>query len=101
MFAMLAVFDEDTRLPGFFLTDGLCVSCNSLVRLPTPIDQAPDGTLVIDLPPKVVPMTLDLTCPQCLSDEDTVVVSDEAGQVWAKCQRTQCVPVFFNAAKEA
>lgn len=37
-FIMCAVFDIDERLPGFYLTDGLCASCGSLVTLPTPVD---------------------------------------------------------------
>ena len=36
---MLARFDEDTRLPGLYLTDGLCAYCGSLITLPTPVDR--------------------------------------------------------------
>jgi len=35
---MCTVFDTDERLPGFYLTDGLCASCGALVTLPTPVD---------------------------------------------------------------
>ena len=110
MFMMLAVFDEDTRLPGFFLTDGMCVSCNALVRLPTPIDEAPDGGLIADLPPVTMPVempepmaiTLDLTCPQCGSDEDTVVMGEDEAGVWARCGRSTCWPgSLFNAERDA
>lgn len=37
MFLAWCMFDEDTRLPGFYLTDGLCEK-GHLVTLPTPID---------------------------------------------------------------
>jgi hypothetical protein len=39
MFIMCAVFDEDTRLPGFYLLDGRCASCGAWVTLPTEIDE--------------------------------------------------------------
>ena len=100
MFAMLAVFDDETRLPGFFLTDGLCVACNALVRLPTPVDQWPDGTPMLALAPMQVPVTIDLTCPQCGSAESTVVISDEGGHVIAVCQGAQCMRLPFDATRE-
>jgi hypothetical protein len=37
-FIMCVQFDVDERLPGFYLTDGLCAACGSLVTLPTPVD---------------------------------------------------------------
>lgn len=37
MFLAWVRFDEDTRLPGFYLTDGLCEK-GHLVTLPTPVD---------------------------------------------------------------
>lgn len=39
LFLLAARFDSDTRLPGFYLTTGFCLSCDSLVDLPTPIDE--------------------------------------------------------------
>ena len=36
---MIARFDEDTRLPGMYLTDGLCAHCGSLLTIPTPVDE--------------------------------------------------------------
>lgn len=35
---MCTTFDPDTRLPGFYLTDGRCASCGAWITLPTPID---------------------------------------------------------------
>jgi hypothetical protein len=39
LFNIVARFDEETRLPGFYLTAGLCWSCGSLVTVPTPVDE--------------------------------------------------------------
>ena len=39
LFNIVARFDEETRLPGFYLTDGLCWECGSLVTVPTPVDE--------------------------------------------------------------
>ena len=36
---MCAIFDPDSREPGMYMLDGLCVSCGSLLTLPTPIDE--------------------------------------------------------------
>lgn len=38
MFFMLAAFDTDTALPGYYVLDGLCMRCHSLVTLPCPTD---------------------------------------------------------------
>lgn len=99
MFAILTVFDPDTRLPGFFLTDGMCVSCNALVRVPTPVDTWPDGTPMLALGPMTVPVSIDLTCPQCGKDGNTVVVDDSDGMVLAICESKYCQPIPFNAAR--
>lgn len=39
MFIIIARFDPETRLPGFYLTDALCAACGSLLTAPTPIDE--------------------------------------------------------------
>lgn len=41
-FIMCTIFDADTRLPGFYLLDGLCAACGALVTLPTPADGEED-----------------------------------------------------------
>jgi hypothetical protein len=38
MFIVCATFDEDTRLPAFYLLDGRCASCGAWVTLPTEVD---------------------------------------------------------------
>lgn len=38
MFIMCATFDEDTRLPVFYLLDGRCAACGAWVTLPTEVD---------------------------------------------------------------
>ena len=43
MFTIAAKFDPDTRLPGFYLVDGMCVACGSLATMPTPIDEGSEG----------------------------------------------------------
>lgn len=37
-------FDEETRLPGFYLLDGMCAVCGALLTLPTPIDDRTEGS---------------------------------------------------------
>lgn len=39
MFLIAAVFDDDTRLPGFYLLDGKCAACGALATMPCPIDE--------------------------------------------------------------
>jgi hypothetical protein len=41
MFIVCTTFDEDTRLPGFYLLDGRCACCGAWVTLPTEIDEVP------------------------------------------------------------
>jgi len=43
MFVMCATFDEDTRLPVFYLLDGRCAACGAWVTLPTEIDEHCNG----------------------------------------------------------
>ena len=38
LFIMCTRFDMVERLPSFYLIDGLCAACGSLVTLPTPVD---------------------------------------------------------------
>lgn len=38
-FYTVARFDQDTRLVGMYLTDGMCALCGTLVTLPTPVDK--------------------------------------------------------------
>ena len=42
MLLMAAVFDQETRLPGMYLLDAMCVRCGSLVTIPTPVDEGAD-----------------------------------------------------------
>lgn len=35
-------FDDEERLPVWYLLDGVCAMCGSLVTLPTPIDNEGD-----------------------------------------------------------
>ena len=100
MFAMVAVFDPNTRLPGYYLTDGMCVSCNALVRLPTPIDTWADGRPMLALGDMAVPVTVDLRCPVCGSDDNTLVIDDSAGVVMAVCQSLMCPKQPFVASQE-
>lgn len=46
LFTIVAKFDPDTRLPGFYLLDGMCVACGSLATMPTPIDEGDDDGLL-------------------------------------------------------
>lgn len=39
MVVMCAVFNEETRLPGFYLLDGKCAACGAWLTLPTEIDE--------------------------------------------------------------
>lgn len=39
LFIICASFDDDTRLPGFYLLDGRCAACGAWVTLPTEIDE--------------------------------------------------------------
>lgn len=39
MFFLLTMFDEDTRLPGWYLTDGKCSKCGAIVTVPCPVDK--------------------------------------------------------------
>ena len=96
MFAIAATFDKETREPGFYLLDGRCVSCHALVLMPTPIDTAPEGGLMIDQPEPAIPVTVDLTCPQCESDENTIVVDDEIG----RCMGMGCTDDEFRITSE-
>lgn len=36
---MCAVFDPDTKLPGFYMLDGMCASCGALLTIATPVDE--------------------------------------------------------------
>jgi hypothetical protein len=40
MLVIVARFDEETRLPGFYLLDARCASCGSWLTAPTPVDDA-------------------------------------------------------------
>ena len=96
MFAIAATWDRETREPGYYLLDGRCVSCHALALMPTPIDTAPEGGLMIDQPEPAIPVTVDLTCPQCESDENTIVVDDEIG----RCMGMGCTDDEFRITSE-
>ena len=102
MFGIAATFDRETRQPGFYLLDGRCMQCGAFVTMPTPIDEAPEGGLMIDQPEPAIPVRIDMTCPQCMSDENTVII-EEHDAPWepaAKCLNAQCQPVLFHAVSE-
>ena len=102
MFIIVTVFDRGTRLPGMYMTDGRCVQCNAFVKVPTEIDESPEGGLMIDQPEPAIPVKIDMTCPQCVSDENTVIIEEHEAP-WepaAKCLNAQCQPVLFHAASE-
>lgn len=40
-FYLLATFDPEDRTIGMYFTDGLCMGCGSLVKVPTPADEVP------------------------------------------------------------
>ena len=96
LFVVLAQYDMETRLPTWYVTDGMCVDCYSLVRLPTPVDEVAwsnSAPLPEDLKeqPEIVEVTLDLTCPMCGSDEYTVVTYDAWGSpTYAQCEFATC-----------
>ncbi len=102
MFIIVTVFDRGTRLPGMYMTDGRCVQCNAFVKVPTEIDESPEGGLMIDQPEPAIPVKIDMTCPQCVSDENTVIIEEHEAP-WepaAKCLNAQCQPVLFHAVSE-
>ena len=39
LFSIIARFDTETRLPGYYLTDGACVKCGAMVTVPCPVDE--------------------------------------------------------------
>lgn len=45
-FLIVTVFDEETRLPGFFLRDAMCVTCSALLSVPFPSDIEEDHDVV-------------------------------------------------------
>lgn len=75
MFLLMVAFDPEERLPGFYITDAMCMKCKALVRVPTPVDDLP-------APDKGQG---PLTCPDCGSDEDVVVKNNIA-----RCFRIGC-----------
>ena len=102
MFSIIASFDRDTRLPGFYLLEGMCAECNGIVKMPTPMDEAPEGGLMIDQPEPAIPVVIDMTCPQCVSDENTVIIEDHEAP-WepaAKCLNVDCQPILFHCVSE-
>jgi hypothetical protein len=38
-FKILAVFDEETRLPGWYSLTGFCAACGAAVTVPCPVDK--------------------------------------------------------------
>ena len=96
MFVTLAQFDLETRLPSWYITDGMCLDCFSMVRLPTPVDENVWSTyapLPEDLKeqPEIAEVTLDLTCPNCGSDEYTVVsYASDGTPIHAECEFSSC-----------
>lgn len=42
-FIVCTRFDEETRLPGFYLLDARCASCGAWLTPPTPIDGDDDA----------------------------------------------------------
>ena len=93
MFDVPVVFNRETRLVGGYLTHGRCVACKAKVMMPTPIDVAPEGGLMIDQPEPAIPVTLDLTCPECGSTENTIVDADGMARVEAAtCSGDQFEP---------
>lgn len=37
-----AVFNQETKLPGFYMLDGMCACCGALLTIATPIDEMED-----------------------------------------------------------
>ena len=97
MFYVCTVFDPDTRLPVFYQTSGWCPACQSLVRLPTPEDDTannqPTAQELIEGPYE--PVRLNLTCPQCQSDEYVVIREGADGDV-AVCEFVTCGPIEWD-----
>ena len=102
MFSIITSFDRDTRLPGFYLLDGMCCDCGALVKMPTPMDEAPEGGLMIDQPEPAIPVVIDMTCPQCVSAENTVIIEEHEAPFdpAAKCLNADCQPVLFYCVSE-
>ena len=96
MFMMIAQFDLEQRLPGWYLTDGMCVKCSAVVTLPTPVDDLPPVPEECDLyEPPFTRVNLNLTCPSCGSSEDTVVDEYETGP-WDICYNMACLGTNWN-----
>lgn len=93
LFYMLASFDPETRLPGFYVLDGMCVACEVLVHLPTPIDEVPPVPAPLHLF-EITHEGADLRCPACGSDENVVLTDVPEAGVWAQCQTFDCGHLF-------
>lgn len=42
-FLIVAVFDEEERLPGYYCTDAMCAACGALLTAPCPVDYEMEG----------------------------------------------------------